>query len=172
MPQGIAIRVGAAPDRFYPGSDIYQLFPSLGQFEGRDDHVVVALSPRAVDHGQKETTIFRCTRDGKLEPFTSFDNGAEALERHQRIVGRHDAQAALANLGGTGYLVVQAQELPALKAIALAQAEAFAREKNFLSPQEYASDNWGLFAGHHLVSAGQRDPAVRCTNEFFDEVPA
>lgn len=170
MPQGIAVRIGPAPSRFYAGSDIYQLFPSLGQFEGQDDHVVVAITPCAIDHGLRETTVFRCMPDGSIPPHLGLDYGAEALAKSQRIVGRYDAHAALANLSGAGYLVVDAESLAPLKALALKRAQAFAQEKlslNRAHARAYANDNWGLFASEHLVESGIHDPPSRSTNHVF-----
>lgn len=170
MPHGIAIRRGPAPANFYAGSMIFQLYPSLGTFEGVDDHVVVAYSPAAVDHGCAETSVFKCEADGKVTRWQGLDHGAEALTPRERIVGRFDVEAALANLAGSGYLEVPEDDLPALRELAMAQAAAYGQAKLRMSAEEakgYAGDNWGIFAAMHLVASGRRDQPVRTLNHYF-----
>lgn len=175
MPHGIAIRRGPAPANFYAGSTLFQLFPSLGTFEGVDDHVVVAFSPATVDHGHPETTVFKCEADGSVQLWRGLDHGAEALAPRERIIGRFDIEAALANLTGSGYIEVAAEDVDDLKALALEKGAAYGQGKlgmNVREAQAYASDNWGMFAAMHLVASGQQNQPVRTLNHFFAAPPA
>lgn len=160
MPSGIAVCLGAADHRWHAGSQLFQLYPSLGQFEGQDDRVVAACTPAAVDHGACETPVFRCDTRGETMLFGGLDGGAEALSPAQRIVGRHDAHAALANLSG-GYIVVTSDQLQALRPTAAAHARDFAQEKlrmRLADAEDYAHNNWGLFAAQHLAAETSQQP--------------
>lgn len=171
MPAGIAIRKGPAPDRFYAGSALFQLFPSLSTFEGRDDYVVVAHSPSASDHGLPETTVFKCDSRGGVSAWGGLSQGAEALLPHQRIIGRFDIEAALGNLSGTGYFEVAEVDLEALKQTAYALAKAYGLETFFMDDRDacsYAAENWGHFAARHLVATGQRHQAPRIVNHMHN----
>jgi hypothetical protein len=148
MAHGIAVPLGAAPlTRFREGSQLYRLYPSLGEFEHVRSVVTVAVTGAAVDHGYPETTVFFTDEMGDAEHYCGLQ-GAEALAREHRIVGRHDVAAALRNLR---YLPVTADRLEDLRTKGLALALAFASSSGYLDPEDYAANNWGMFAAKHLV---------------------
>lgn len=169
MPSGITVHVGpASGHRFHPSSSVYQVFPSLGMFETNDNFVLVAVTDRAVDHGHAETTVFKCDKTGATEAWGGLDGGAEALPPAKRVVGRHDHAAALANLGSDGYLIVDSEDLPEIRAIGMNHAKKEASEKLALSEscaEDYASNNWGIFAAMHLVRTGKVKPLALSHND-------
>lgn len=115
---------------WHKGSALYRVDPPVevnyGGFLDETAYVIVAVTPETVDHGRKETTIFAACEDGGTyrpsdpeaplmhcglpEHFFEdchrlhLDGGAELLAPEQRIVGRYDHAAALANLEG-GYTI-------------------------------------------------------------------
>lgn len=149
MARGVAINLGSAKvGNFQRGSAVYRLWPSLGQHENADAHVVVAVTNAAIDHGLPETTVFKSDEQGGTALYGGLDGGAEALEPRQRIVGRHDHAAALANLAG-GYLIVSHECLLDIQSAACQHAAAYARKMLKMTDTEaaaYASTNWGMFA--------------------------
>jgi len=159
MAYGIAVLHGAAsPQYFRPGSQLFRLFPSKGNDEQTKAWAVVAFGSGA-DHGFKETTVFEVSPDGALQRWS-----AELLDPHERVIGRHDVDSALANLG---YLSVTPTEAEALRGPAMAAAVRYARKRfggEETDAQDYAENNWGLFAAQGLVSSGQRADCVRATN--------
>ncbi len=170
MPSGIAVRVDNVDlHGFYRGSALFRLYPSLGMTEDDDNHVVVALSPAAADHGLPETTVFRCDATGNPARWGGLDRGAEALLPNARIVGRFDIEAALANLGA-GYMVVNADEVLALQSIAVGQAQACCRQRitrNEEAVRDYAANNWGWFAARHLVEQKRHPAPLQSVNHVF-----
>jgi hypothetical protein len=133
--------------------------PSCGQDPGRNQYVAVAVTPRAVDHGQPETTAFFTSVAGDPSEYGGLGQ-AEALIGGRRIVGSQDIEAALANLG---YLEVPAERLTELCAIGTEDAKRWAEENKVLDAQGYARDNWGMFAARHLVhKEGVAAPVARC----------
>lgn len=148
--RGIAIRRGDAPSRFHVGSALFQLQPSMGLDAGFNNFVVVAVTPQAVGHGGPETTAFYSSSQGCTKLYGDLGT-AEVLTARERIVGRQDTAAALANLR---YLEVPAEREADLHAIGQAAAKAWASEKGVLDPQDYADNNWGLFAARHLSDEG------------------
>jgi hypothetical protein len=170
MPTGIAIKLGPAPaDRFQPGSAVYRLWPSLGMSETRDNHVVVAFSAATVDHLLPETTVFKSDEHGNTALYGGLDGGAEAIGPTQRIVGRCDPEAALANLAGSGYVVVDQEDLPDIEPAALLSAETFAKTELKLSEadaRDYALNNWGMFAARHVVESGWYPNPVQSNNDL------
>lgn len=159
MASGIAVLHGpASPKYFREGSQLFRLFPSKGNDEQTKAWAVVAFGSGA-DHGFKETTVFEVAPDGALQRWS-----AELLEPHERVIGRHDVDSALANLG---YLPVTLAEAEALRGPAMDAAARYARERfrgTAADTQDYAENNWGLFAAQQLVSSGQRADCIRATN--------
>lgn len=172
MPSGIAVRIKDVELRkFFTGSALFRLYPSLGMSEDEDNHVVVAFSPAAVDHGVRETSIFKCDASGRTARWGGLDGGAEALAPCERIVGRYDVEAALANLGGAGYLEVDVEQLEGLRTLAMAQAAIFCETrltKTTQDVQDYAANNWGMFAAMYLVQQRQRPAPMQSVNHVFD----
>jgi hypothetical protein len=167
--RGLAVQIGPAGPAWHAGSLLFQLFPSMGQDEGQDDFVVVACTPAAVDHGQPETTIFKTDIQGRTERFGGLDHGAEALTLRHRIVGRHDADAALANLQG-GYFAVTWLELEGLRPGAIESARKYAAESLSLGDadaRDYAHNNWGMFAAQALDASATRPSMMSSTNHVF-----
>lgn len=86
-------------------------------FATSTEFVIVAFTPRAIDHGKPETTVFAANENGTL--FGAFeDNDSPDEEDHTyvrqldieeaefencRVVGSHDPAKALKNLG---YLLI------------------------------------------------------------------
>jgi hypothetical protein len=170
MPAGIAVCINTAPAQLHSGSAVYRLYPSLGNDDGQDNHVVVAVTPAASDHGLQETTVFKCDEQGLTQTWNGVDGGAEALAPDQRIVGRLDHVAALANLAG-GYLIVPAKHLANIreKGENLAQHAAKTTLKlDECAQRDYALENWGFFAAHELVRCQERQEPMRSRNHVFD----
>lgn len=104
---------------WHEGTSLYELSPEYAiNAEGfimGVQYVIVAYSPRAVDHGKPETTIFAANKDGTLfgdiEDTVDLDpdnhiyidklDMDEAEYSQCRIVGKLDHTAALAKLGYT-----------------------------------------------------------------------
>lgn len=166
MAQGIAIYISEAPAEHFIAGKLFRIFPSLSNFEDNRNYVVVAFSPRARDHGQSETTVFATEESGK--PVTCIDCGAEELSREERVIGPFNVSTALANLRG-GYHEVTEAELPALRKEAYQKALAFSsthmrmRERD---SQEYADNNWGLFAAFILDADPARPKLVSVKNSI------
>ena len=170
MPAGIAVCINTAPEQMHSGSAVYRLYPSLGNADGQDSHVVVAVAPAASDHGLQETTVFKCDEQGLTRKWNGIDAGAEALAPYERIVGRLDHAAALANLAG-GYLIVPAKRLANIREVGenLAQHAAKAELKlDECAQKDYALENWGFFAARELVRCQERQEPVRSRNHVFD----
>lgn len=159
MAYGIAVLQGpASPQYFREGSQLFRLFPSKGNDEQTKAWAVVAFGSGA-DHGFKETTVFEVSPDGALQRWS-----AELLAPHERVIGRHDVDSTLANLG---YLPVTPAEADVLRGPAMEAAARYARERfrgDETDAQDYAENNWGLFAAQGLVSSGARADCVRATN--------
>lgn len=103
---------------WHTGSALYELSEpvelSVGGFLTDTRYVIVAVSPRAVDHEQPETLCFAANKDGDF--FGGFwDCAAEDLEdhtwvqklnyengafEHTQIIGRHDHVRSLNRLFG------------------------------------------------------------------------
>jgi hypothetical protein len=101
---------------WYPGTKLYKVIPSVDVYHygmlKETSFVIVAYTPRAVDHGRAETTVFAAAehendaRAGKVFDDLPLDSPmVELLEPRQRVVGRHDPEAALKRLQG-GYQIV------------------------------------------------------------------
>lgn len=164
MPQGIAVLVGPASENMFREGYLYRIYPSLANTDDVDNHVVVARTRNASDHGYAETTVFLTDSSGSTHGM--LDRGAEALLRHRRIIGRIDVPAALANLGN-GYFEVSPQELPSLRQQAHQAAVAFGEQRLAMRNQgalDYADDNWGLFAAMQLDSDPNRPALTQTTN--------
>lgn len=168
-PFGIAVNLGPAAPAFYAGSTRFKLYPSMSEFEEVDAHVVVAFTPGAVDHGLPETTIFRCASDGSRIPGMGLDDGAEVLSNCERIIGRYDADAALANLS-SGYYQVSEAECRSLKPGALRSARDCAQNQLSMSRRDandYARNNWGMFAARAVAKSHGRPAMLRTINNVF-----
>ncbi|KWT98045.1 MULTISPECIES: hypothetical protein [unclassified Variovorax] len=148
MAHGIAVSLGTPPlNRFREGSQLFRLHPSLGEYEDIKNIVTVAVTGAAVDHGHPETTVFFTDEQGDAGHYLGL-GFAEALPREHRIVGKHDVYAALRNLR---YLPVGADRLPELRTKGHELALAFATSSSYLDPEDYAANNWGMFAAKYLV---------------------
>lgn len=153
MPSGIAVNIGPLKTDNIPlGATLFRLHPSLGQFEHERNHVVVAFGV-GVDHGQLETSVFFSNDKGDV----SVAARNEALSPAQRIVGRHDIGAALANLAG-GYLQVTAADANSLLILGEVHARDYGSETLGISDKEtlldYGRNNAGLFAAKLALEAG------------------
>ena len=139
MTNGIAVHVFTKESK----EPVFRLYPSLGMDEDTKQFVV---SKSVTDGAQPYETLVACNATGSSAQYLD----AEALTPRLRIVGQGDVRQALNNLG---YIVVDKAHLDELQTIGVTGALTW-YQANILGPgaQEYADNNWGLFAAQHLVT--------------------
>jgi hypothetical protein len=92
-------------------------------------------------------TLMFCDEGGN----TAMYANSEALPPSLRLVDREDTDQMLANLG---YIVVEPETVRELQVIGMAAAIAWYRANlSVTGEQDYANNNWGLFAAQYLVDS-------------------
>lgn len=162
MPSGIAVRLGPADNKqFYDGSQLFRIYPSLGMHEDELNHVVVAFGI-GIDHGKPETTVFFADANGTSRPLR------EALMKQLRVLA-HDIKAALGNLGGSGYIEVQPEELELLRQKGTSAAQNYAivhLKHKEAQARDYAKNNWGVFAARYAVGTLKKAQPANVLNNI------
>lgn len=154
MPSGIAVRI-PNPSLIEADCRIYRLYPALAGAHAKMEHVA-AISPDGAPVPQ--TTVVPCEANGAPR------REVEVLKPWQRVPGRGEDEAALANLGDWGYLIIEPSDLARLQAIGEAAAFAYAMEElgsTYGQAQNYAAAHFGVFAARHLVESYERLAPLR-----------
>ena len=158
MTSGIAVRLPTPEGITDQPPPMYRLYPSRGMDEASHQFVVAKMVPAREGVPQPHLTLMFCDASGNTGPYVE----TEALPSQYRLVDNEDVDQTIANLG---YVLVMPEDLPELEVIGKTAAVAWYRE-NISVPgeQDYAENNWGLFAAEHLIASQRAAIPKRRTN--------